>query len=232
MPATVALTLEQAAALTELDPADIIWAYSARRMQHRRLRHSALRWRALYREATLMARIVLTDARVRALKPGPKRYFVLDNIVPGLTVDCTPNGHRSFMLRARYPGGSRHAVRRLLGECGALSVDQARTMARDWLGLLAQGLDPQRELAERKRRATGEQALTFGAVVSSYFQHLRGRQAARSRQEIEKNCYRCGVSGQLPISAAATLSASLMECGSAAGRRAAPMLATPLVTSG
>ena len=90
------------------------------------------------------------------------------------------------MLRARYPGGSRHAVRRLLGECGALSVDQARTMARDWLGLLAQGLDPQRELAERKRRATGEQALTFGAVVSSYFQHLRGRQAARSRQEIEK----------------------------------------------
>ena len=27
MPATVALTLEQAAALTELDPADIVWAY-------------------------------------------------------------------------------------------------------------------------------------------------------------------------------------------------------------
>lgn len=76
-----------------------------------------------------MSRVTLSDARVRALKPRPKRYFVLDALTPGLCVDCTPNGHRSFMLRARYPGGSRHAVRRRLGEVGAMSVEQARTEA-------------------------------------------------------------------------------------------------------
>ena len=96
---------------------------------------------------------------------------MLDSVVPGLCVDCTVQGHKSFMLRARYPGG-RNAVRRLLGEVGAMSVEQARTQARQWLGLLAQGLDPKAALAERKRRVAGEQALNFAAVCASYFQHF------------------------------------------------------------
>ena len=133
-----------------------------------------------------MSRVVLTDAKVRALKPGPRRIFIIDALCPRLVLDCTVSGHKSFMLRARWPGG-RHAVRRLLGEVGAVSLDQARATAREWLGLLAQGLDPQRELAQRKRRTEGEQAATFSAVCNSYFQHqLRGRQAARSRKEIER----------------------------------------------
>ena len=132
-----------------------------------------------------MSRLVLTDRRVAALKPRPKRYFVFDGVVPGLCVDCTPAGHKSFMLRARFPGG-RHAVRRLLGEVGVISLEAARDTARQWLELLSRGLDPQRELAERKRRAANEQALTFSVVCASYFQHLRGRQAERSRKEIER----------------------------------------------
>jgi integrase len=132
-----------------------------------------------------MSRVTLTESKVLGLKPGPTRRFLFDSIVPGLCVDCTPAGHKSYMLRARWPN-ARNRARRRIAECGTVTLDQARDAARQWLALLAQGIDPQRELAERKRRAEGEQAATFAAVCSSYFQHLRGRSAERSRREIER----------------------------------------------
>jgi hypothetical protein len=184
-----------------------------------------------------MARVVLTESKVRALKPGSRRHFVLDALCPGLVVDCTPNGHKSYMLRARFPGG-RHAVRRLIGEVGAVSLETARDTARQWLGLLAQGLDPQRELAERKRRVAGEQALTFAAVCASYFQHqLRGRQAARSRKEIERELLPYGASAASATSARATLSRSSMHCAPAldatsVSARAAAIAASSSTTFG
>jgi integrase len=132
-----------------------------------------------------MSRIILSDAKVLALKPGPRRRFVLDAMVPGLVVQVTTKGHRSYMLRARWPNG-RNRVRRLLGEVGTISLDEARNTARQWIALLAQGRDPQLELSERRRQAGAEQAATFAAVCESYFRHLQGRQAARSRKEIAK----------------------------------------------
>src|SRR5258705_10441607 len=114
-----------------------------------------------------MARVGLTDARVRALKAGPRRRFVLDSLVPGLVLQVTTQGHRSFMLRGIFPGG-RNRVRRLLGEVGAMNVEQARATARDWLTLLAQGRDPQLELREQRRQANAEQAFSFAAVAERY----------------------------------------------------------------
>jgi integrase len=132
-----------------------------------------------------MSRVRLTDARCLSIKPGPRRRFVLDVLCPGLVLQITPQGHRSFMLRARFPGGN-HAVRRLLGEVGAMSVEQARTQARDWLALLAQGRDPKAELNERKRQAVADSARTFSIVADAYIaDRLRGqRQGARSAREI------------------------------------------------
>jgi integrase len=132
-----------------------------------------------------MGRIVLTEAKCLALKPGPKRRIIPDALAPGLILQLTPQGHRSFMLAARWPGG-RHRVRRLLGEVGVLSLDLARATAREWLALLAQGRDPQLELTERRRQASAEPALTFAAVADAYIaDRLRGkRQGARSANEI------------------------------------------------
>src|SRR5437879_1379576 len=68
-----------------------------------------------------MARVSLTDARIRALKPAPsnRRYEVLDAIVPGLIVRVTDTGKRTLMLKTRFPG-SRHPTRRAIGEYGAI----------------------------------------------------------------------------------------------------------------
>lgn len=132
-----------------------------------------------------MSRIILTESKVRALKPGPRRRFVLDALCPGLVLQVTPQGHRSFMLRGRWPGG-RNRVRRLIAECGTTTLAEARDTAREWLALLAAGRDPQLELDERKRRVVAEQGLRFDAVADLYIaDRLRDRrQGARSAREI------------------------------------------------
>jgi integrase len=132
-----------------------------------------------------MSRVILTDARVRALKPGPRRRFINDALCPGLVLQVTTQGHRSFMLRGIFPGG-RNRVRRLLGEAGALNVDQARAMAREWLAMLATGRDPQLELRERQRQAGAERALSFARVAEAYINDrcCNRRQGARAAKEI------------------------------------------------
>ena len=90
-------------------------------------------------------RKTLTDANVRALKPAApgKRYDVYDTLIPNLLVrtTATSKGHKTFALRAKFPGKA-DRVRREIGEAGRLTVEDARTTARDWLSALARGLDP------------------------------------------------------------------------------------------
>jgi Arm domain-containing DNA-binding protein len=132
-------------------------------------------------------RVNLTDAKVRSLKPGPRRYDVHDGLQPALIVHVTPNGSKTFMLKAKFPDG-KTATRRLIATVGTVSLNQARTTARDWLGLLQNGIDPKIEQAEQKRKAADEQASTFAVVAERYIeQRLRGRrQGERSAREIRK----------------------------------------------
>jgi hypothetical protein len=98
-----------------------------------------------------MARINLTDARIKALQPDPagrQRRELRDAIVPGLIVRCAAK-RKVFALHSRFPG-AKAPTRRTLGEVGALTIEQARAMARDWLQQIGRGIDP---AAEAKRRA-------------------------------------------------------------------------------
>ena len=135
-----------------------------------------------------MPRVTLTDAKVRALKPATgRRYDVQDDLVTGLIVCVTPSGHKSFMLKQRFPG-SPYSTRRAIGEAGTLTVEQARETARQWKSWLAGGIDPADEVAERKRRVADEQAQTFAVVAEKYIERqLQGRrQGERSAREIRK----------------------------------------------
>ena len=116
-----------------------------------------------------MTKKTLTDRAIRALKPAPagQRYDVADSIVPGLAVRVTSGGHRSFILTARYPG-STNPTRRALGDYGAISLEEARGKAREWLASLKKGQDP--KLAEEKQRAVElrKQATTFAALAEDF----------------------------------------------------------------
>jgi integrase len=133
-----------------------------------------------------MSRVILSDSRVAALKPDAKRRrFILDALCPGLILQITPQGHKSYMLRGIWPGG-RNRVRRLIAECGTITLADARDTARQWIALLAEGRDPQLELAEQRRSTAAEAALTFATVADAYIHdRLRNRrQGARGAREI------------------------------------------------
>jgi integrase len=141
-----------------------------------------------------MARVNLTDRRIAALQPDPagkRRPELRDSQVPGLIVRIAPGGRRVFALHTRFPGAS-HPTRRVLGEVGALTLDQARDTARDWLAQIRRGIDPaaaarQREDDERKRldaeRMRDE--CRFANVADDYLRRrVAGQRRAREAERI------------------------------------------------
>ena len=89
----------------------------------------------------------LTDRFVLSRKPAKpgERDDYADALVPGLLLRVTDRGHRSFVLRTRYPSHPKNPTRRALGEYGELTLDQAREKAREWLALIRKGVDPKIE---------------------------------------------------------------------------------------
>lgn len=57
----------------------------------------------------------------------------------------------TFVLLGRF-GGSNNPTRRALGTYGELTLEQARTKAREWLGMVGRGIDPA-IVVERERQA-------------------------------------------------------------------------------
>jgi integrase len=104
----------------------------------------------------------LTDRGIAGLKPASdgKRILVWDAIVPGLAVRVTDTGSKSFVLVVRYPG-SPHPTPRSLGKVGAITLADARELARSWLKSISASIDP----------ATAAQAArdrTFRAICEQY----------------------------------------------------------------
>ena len=107
----------------------------------------------------MLAKRPLTDRAVTALKAGPKARLVWDAIVPGFAVRVGGTGAKSFLLVARF--GSPNPTARSLGKVGAITLEDARARAREWLKLLASGVDP-------AQAAKAAQRDTLGAVCDEY----------------------------------------------------------------
>jgi hypothetical protein len=125
----------------------------------------------------------LTDAFIKAL-PAAKagqRYAVSDQIISSLRVRVTDTGHKSYILWRRTDPRAKSASALALGTVGQLTLADARTKARRWLGMLAEGVDP-REV-ERETRAN-----TVAAASEKFIaERLPGqRNAARAEKEIRR----------------------------------------------
>ena len=114
-----------------------------------------------------------TDRFLKSLKPaGPgKRYIAFDAQVPGfgirVTERCRDEDKGSFVLVARFPGSDNPAPRRI-GDYPALSLANARQIAREWREDLRQGIDPKVKAAERQRQEQRRRADTFEAVFHAF----------------------------------------------------------------
>jgi hypothetical protein len=134
-----------------------------------------------------MPRKILTDRMIKALKPAMPgaRSEHRDAIVPGLAVRVTDRAHKSFVLLARYPG-SPNPTRRSLGKYGAITLEEVRDKARDWLQLIQAGRDPAIVEEEKRQAAERVEANTFATAAEQFVKHIH-RQKLRSVAVMERD---------------------------------------------
>ena len=87
-----------------------------------------------------MNRKKFTDAALAELKPRDALYEVYDTQQPGLAVRVSPAGRRTFVLVARFPGGT--GTRRALGEYVAMGKSERDAARLHYEALHDQGREP------------------------------------------------------------------------------------------
>jgi integrase len=102
----------------------------------------------------------LTAVSIRNLKPGPKKYEVMDADNPGFGVWVYPSGLTKFIYAYRC----NHRKGRITLTASTLSA--AREEYRQLRPLVREGIDPQQKKAAD--RAAREQDLTFGRLAERY----------------------------------------------------------------
>jgi len=92
--------------------------------------------------------------------PSTGRRFVYDTKVPGLRLQTTAAGTKTFQFYRWHRG---KPIRVTLGRFPAMTVDQARQAAKKLLGELAEGKNP---VAEKHRRQA--EAVTLAQAIEDY----------------------------------------------------------------
>jgi len=99
-----------------------------------------------------MAKIKLTKSTVDTAVVTGKDYELRDTIVPGFLCKVTARGRKVFMLQYRTNLGERRKPR--IGQFGELTVEQARSIAQDWLADVRKGNDPSAAKQEARKAPT------------------------------------------------------------------------------
>lgn len=119
-----------------------------------------------------MAKLKLTKSVVDAAQPQAQAVELRDTQVPGFLCKITPTGRKVFMLQYRTNAGERRKP--ALGLLGELTVEQARSLAQDWLAEIRRGGDPSAAKAQARQAPT---------VKELAGQAARANQAEALRQE-------------------------------------------------
>ena len=99
-----------------------------------------------------MAKLKLTKSAVDAAQPQAQAVELRDTLVPGFLCKVTPTGRKVFMLQYRTNAGERRKP--ALGLYGELTVEQARSLAQEWLAQVRRGGDPAADKAAARSAPT------------------------------------------------------------------------------
>ena len=93
----------------------------------------------------------LTKRIIDAALPVDREYMLWDIEVAGFGLRVYPTGRKSYLYKYRVGGGRSGTIRKpVIGAHGVLTVDQARTIAKDWAAEVRRGNDPStRRMKER-----------------------------------------------------------------------------------
>ena len=108
-----------------------------------------------------MPKVILTDARVKALRPRRTTYDIRDGNLRGFGVRGLPLGRKRFFVHSQHRGDR---VWKILGDAATMSVDESRSSAVRTLAAIRRGEDPPRDPGETR----------FEAVAETVFERYRG----------------------------------------------------------
>ncbi|MBR9653563.1 Arm DNA-binding domain-containing protein [Thalassovita aquimarina] len=111
---------------------------------------------------------VLSDARIRALKPKEKPYKQSD--FDGLYLLVKPNGSKLWRFKYRW-----HQKEKLLalGKYPEVTLADARRKRDDARSLIANGEDPSSVRKDQKAREAAEQDATFSKLAAELLEKKR-----------------------------------------------------------
>ena len=146
-----------------------------------------------------------TDRFLKSIKPAEpgKRVIIYDVVVPQFGIRVTDKSCAddigSFVLVARFPRSGNPAPRRI-GDYPAMSLSQARAIAREWREDISKGIDPKAKEEQRRREEERRRADTFGAAFEAYAAERLAR--LRTGAEVERAIERYALPawGSRPIS--------------------------------
>ena len=100
-----------------------------------------------------MPKVILTDARIRALRPRKSAYDIRDGKLEAFGVRMLPSGRKRFFVHSQHRG---ERVWKILGDAATMSVEQARSSAVRTLAAIRRGEDPPRDPSETLFEAVAE----------------------------------------------------------------------------
>jgi len=93
----------------------------------------------------------LTKRVVDAAQQLDRDFVIWDAEVAGFGVRIYPSGRKAYLLKYRVGGGRGGTVRKpLIGVHGAITVDEARRVAKEWMAVVSQGGDPGADRAKMR----------------------------------------------------------------------------------
>lgn len=108
---------------------------------------------------------MLTESKIKALKPRDKKYKVADG--DNLYLQVNPSGKKSWKFRYNFGGVSREHT---LGEYSNISLAEARRKKVDDQRLLLDNIDPCSHHLEKKLLAETRDRNTFRMVAEEWFE--------------------------------------------------------------
>jgi integrase len=125
---------------------------------------------------------------VKATGAGERWREVWCSALPGFHLLVSPKGRKVFAVRYRTAGGYR---RERLGPVEALSLEDARSLARQRLGDVCKGRDPAGEKrAQRAREKARREADSISDLADKWLADRHGGHKKRERQESTIDAYR------------------------------------------
>ncbi|MHB1203689.1 MAG: tyrosine-type recombinase/integrase [Acidithiobacillus sp.] len=131
-----------------------------------------------------MAKIKLTKTVVDAARPQSHDVELRDTVVPGFLCKVTPAGRKVFMLQYRTNSGVRRKP--ALGQFGELTVEQARSLAQDWLAEVRRGGDPGNQKTEARKAPTIRELCTRFMEDHS---KLHNKPSTQKSYQYQIDCY-------------------------------------------